>query len=40
MAAKTNGAKKTSGKKTSPERRALIMWVLLSSENGGRIRKT
>lgn len=39
MAAKTNGAKKTSGKKTSPERRALIMWALLSSENGGAYQK-
>jgi hypothetical protein len=36
VASKVNGAKKMGGKKTYPEeRQALLMWALLSSENGG-----
>jgi hypothetical protein len=35
VTAKTKAGKKTGGKKTSAERRALIMWALLACENAG-----
>ena len=39
MTAKTEAGKKTGGKKTSAERRALIMWALLACENAGAFQK-
>ena len=39
MTAKTETGKKTGGKKTSAERRALIMWALLARENAGAFQK-
>ncbi|WKW49639.1 hypothetical protein [Rhodomicrobium lacus] len=35
---KTEAGKKTGGKKTSPEKQALIMWALLAKENAGAFR--
>jgi hypothetical protein len=39
VTAKTEAGRKTGGKKTSPERRALIMWALLACESAAAFQK-